>query len=67
MVNNKKAELVKELIRHFREKRDILRIQWVEEMNAKKLLEGLSSQEIETESTMSLKCLMDLRRLFLKK
>ncbi len=39
-----------ELVAHFREKRDILRQQWVQQMTAKGLLAGLTQEEIETES-----------------
>ncbi len=35
---------------HFREKRDALRQQWVQQMTAKGLLAGLSQEEIENES-----------------
>ena len=38
------------LVSHFREKRNILRKQWVNRMVAKKLLEGLTPTEVETES-----------------
>jgi len=39
-----------ELVRHFREKRDLLRRQWVQEMRAKGLLQGLTPREVERES-----------------
>jgi len=42
--------MVRELVTHFREKRDALRRQWVEQMTAKGLLAGLTPQETETES-----------------
>ncbi len=42
--------LRQELVEHFREKRDLLRQQWVHQMTAKGLLEGLSQEETETES-----------------
>ncbi|MCJ7504680.1 MAG: STAS domain-containing protein [Acidobacteriia bacterium] len=42
--------LVRELVAHFREKREQLRRQWVEQMTAKGLLAGLTPQETETES-----------------
>ena len=42
--------LVRELVAHFREKREPLRRQWVEQMTAKGLLAGLTPQETETES-----------------
>lgn len=45
------AVLQQELVAHFREKRDLLRQQWVQQMTAKGLLAGLSQDEIETESS----------------
>ncbi len=39
-----------ELVSHFREKRDLLRRQWVQEMRAKGLLQGLAPREVERES-----------------
>jgi len=42
--------LRQELVEHFREKRELLRQQWVQQMTAKGLLAGLSQAEIETES-----------------
>lgn len=42
--------LVRELVAHFREKREPLRQQWVEQMMAKELLAGLTAEETETES-----------------
>ena len=42
--------LVRELVAHFREKRESLRQLWVEQMTAKGLLGGLTPQEIEMES-----------------
>ncbi|KPQ42114.1 MAG: STAS domain protein, partial [Candidatus Methanoperedens nitroreducens] len=39
-----------ELVDHFREKRELLRHQWVEQMISKGLLAGLTREEIETES-----------------
>ncbi len=50
-VNNNK-ELVKVLSIHFRENREILRKQWIKEMNTKRLLAGLTHKEIEIESTV---------------
>src|SRR3990172_8026093 len=44
------AVLRQELVEHFREKRELLRQQWVQQMNAKGLLAGLSQEEIENES-----------------
>ena len=44
------VELRQELVDHFREKRELLRQQWVEQMIAKGLLAGLTQEEIETES-----------------
>ena len=56
-----KSLILKELIKHFYEKREPLRSQWVEKMSEKKLLEGLSQSEIETESAViydtCIKCL----------
>lgn len=40
-----------ELVTHLRKVREPLRQQWVQQMTAKGLLEGLTPQEIETEST----------------
>jgi rsbT co-antagonist protein RsbR len=39
-----------ELVKHFRTARETLRHQWVQEMTAKGLLEGLSPEETESES-----------------
>jgi len=39
-----------ELVAHFREKRELLRRQWVEQMTARELLTGLTPQETEAES-----------------
>jgi rsbT co-antagonist protein RsbR len=44
------AALRQELVEHFREKREMLRQQWVQHMTAKGLLAGLTQEEIETES-----------------
>lgn len=44
------AELLAELVSHFRNERDPLRQQWVKQMTAKGLLEGLTPQEIASES-----------------
>ncbi len=44
------ATLRQELVDHFREKRELLRQQWVQQMNAKGLLAGLTQDEIENES-----------------
>ncbi len=44
------AELTGELVAHFRERREPLRRQWVEQMTAKGLLAGLTPQETEAES-----------------
>ncbi len=46
----KDDELRRELVEHFREKRELLRQQWVQQMTAKGLLAGLTQDEIETES-----------------
>ncbi len=43
-------DLTRELVAHFREKKDLLRRQWVEQMTAKGLLAGLTPAETETES-----------------
>jgi len=48
--NKSSVELRQELVDHFREKRELLRQQWVEQMIAKGLLAGLTREEIETES-----------------
>ncbi len=45
------AALRKELVEHFREKRELLRQQWVQQMTVKGLLAGLSQEEIENESS----------------
>ena len=42
--------LLNELVAHFREKRGALRKQWVNQMVAKRLLQGLTPTEVETES-----------------
>lgn len=42
--------LRQELVKHFHEKRDVLRQQRVQQMTAKGLLAGLTQEEIETES-----------------
>ena len=44
------AALRQELVEHFREKREMLRQQWVQHMTAKGLLAGLTQEEIENES-----------------
>ncbi|HEX7575095.1 MAG TPA: hypothetical protein VF360_01855 [Candidatus Methanoperedens sp.] len=44
------AALRQELVEHFREKRELLRQQWVQQMTAKGLLAGLTREEIENES-----------------
>ncbi len=43
--------LRQELVEHFREKRELLRQQWVQQMTAKGLLAGLTQEEIENESS----------------
>jgi signal transduction histidine kinase len=42
--------LRKELVSHFQEKRELLRRQWVQQMRAKGLLQGLTLREVERES-----------------
>lgn len=42
--------LLDELVADFREKRELLRQQWVEQMRAKELLAGLSEDQTETQS-----------------
>ncbi len=42
--------LLRELVTHLRERREVLRRQWVQQMTAKGLLAGLTPQETETES-----------------
>jgi len=49
-ISESKEALRKELVEHFREKREVLRQQWVQQMTAKGLLAGLTQEEIETES-----------------
>ncbi|MBZ5543202.1 MAG: STAS domain-containing protein [Acidobacteriia bacterium] len=44
------TELTRELVAHFRGKKDFLRQQWVEQMTAKSFLAGLTPKETETES-----------------
>ena len=44
-----RAELRQELVEHFREKRDLLREQWVQQMTAKGLLAGLTQVGRQTE------------------
>lgn len=46
-----KKGLLQELLTHFREKSKSLRHQWIKQMASKKLLEGLSKEETEIEST----------------
>ena len=41
---------IEEIVHHFRDKREELRTQWVDEMNVKELLKGLSAEEFESES-----------------
>ncbi|NJD53092.1 MAG: STAS domain-containing protein [Candidatus Methanoperedens sp.] len=48
--NKPNDKLRQELVDHFREKRELLRQQWVEQMITKGLLAGLNQEEIETES-----------------
>ena len=43
-------EMRKELVAHFRGERNSLRREWVHQMTAKKLLEGMTPQETEAES-----------------
>ena len=45
------SELQQELVTLFREKRELLRQQWVQQMTAKGLLAGLTQEEIENESS----------------
>jgi rsbT co-antagonist protein RsbR len=51
----------RDLVEHFEENRDRLRQQWVQQMTAKKLLEGLTAEEIQMESItiydMCIECL----------
>ena len=42
--------LRRELVAHFRGERDSLRLEWVRQMTAKKLLEGMTAKETEAES-----------------
>jgi putative nucleotidyltransferase with HDIG domain len=46
----KGEELLRELISYFGEKREVIRKRWVEAMQAKNLLTGLTDEELETES-----------------
>ncbi len=48
--NRKNGDLVQELVKHFRQERTSLRREWVHQMTGKKLLEGLTAQEMEVES-----------------
>lgn len=48
--NKSNTAVRQELVEHFREKRDLLRQQWVQQMTAKGLLAGLTQEEIENES-----------------
>ena len=48
--NNKEAELRLELVAHFRGERKSLRQEWINQMTAKKLLEGMTAQQTEAES-----------------
>lgn len=45
-----KESLVRELVAHFREKREVLRRQWVQQMTGKGFLAGLTPEETERES-----------------
>ncbi|HHV65572.1 MAG TPA: STAS domain-containing protein [Peptococcaceae bacterium] len=44
--------LVKELVDHFREMREILRQEWIEQMTAKDLIASLTSDELNSESAI---------------
>ncbi len=48
--NEADTALRQELVEHFREKRELLRQQWVEQMTTKGLLAGLTREDIENES-----------------
>ncbi len=48
--SDSEATLRQKLVEHFREKRELLRQQWVQQMTAKGLLAGLTQEEIENES-----------------
>jgi rsbT co-antagonist protein RsbR len=59
--NNEVGKLRQELVAHLRRERTSLRQEWVRQMTAKKMLEGLTSQETEIESAtiydMCVECL----------
>ena len=48
--SRKNDDLVQELVKHFRQERTSLRREWVHLMTSKKMLEGLTAQEVEVES-----------------
>lgn len=48
--NNNVNELRQELVSHFRTERNSLRQEWVRQMKAKQLLEGMTTQQTEAES-----------------
>ncbi|NJD77621.1 MAG: STAS domain-containing protein [Candidatus Methanoperedens sp.] len=48
--NEADTALRQELVEHFREKRELLRQQWVEQMTTKGLLAGMTREDIENES-----------------
>lgn len=48
--NNNVGELRQELVSHFRTERNSLRQEWVHQMKAKQLLEGMTTQQTEAES-----------------
>lgn len=50
-MDNKEA-LVNELVTHFREKREVLRQEWIEQMTAKDFVASLTSDEFDSESTI---------------
>ncbi|MGI6450563.1 MAG: STAS domain-containing protein [Desulfitobacteriia bacterium] len=50
-MDNKEA-LVNELVTHFREKREVLRQEWIEQMTAKDFVASLTSDELDSESTI---------------
>jgi len=49
-IGESREKMLKELVKHFRESRELLRREWVKQMTAKGLLGGLKADEIENES-----------------
>ena len=52
MAENKNKVLMQELVKHFKENKEELRLRWVDEMNKKEFLSGLTPQELTIESAV---------------